>query len=107
DGHAVAAVAATNRHIAQEALELIEVEYEVLEPVMTAEEAMKPGAPILLDELRTKLMEHRTDPGSLEGPDSASNVPGHIRFERGDLAAGFRSADFTVEHEFTTATVHQ
>jgi xanthine dehydrogenase molybdenum-binding subunit len=107
DGHAVAAVAATSRHIAQEALELIEVEYEVLEPVMTAEEAMKPDAPILLDELRTKLMEHRTDPGALEGPDRPSNVPGHIRFERGDLAAGFRSADFVVEREFNTATVHQ
>ena len=107
DGHAVAAVAATSRHIAQEALELIEVEYEVLKPVMTAEEAMKPDAPILLEELRTKLMEHRTDPGSLEGPDRASNVPGHIRFERGDLAAGFRSSDFIVEHEYTTAAVHQ
>ena len=107
DGHAVAAVAATSRHIAQEALELIEGEYEVLQPVMTAEEAMKPDAPILLEELRTKLMEHRTDPGSLEGPDRASNVPGHIRFERGDLAAGFRSADFIVEREFTTAAVHQ
>jgi xanthine dehydrogenase molybdenum-binding subunit len=107
DGHAVAAVAATSRHIAQEALELIEVEYEVLEPVMTAEDAMKPDSPILLDELRTKLMEDRTDPGSLEGPDRASNVAGHLRFERGDLAAGFRSADFVVEHEFTTAAVHQ
>jgi xanthine dehydrogenase molybdenum-binding subunit len=107
DGHAVAAVAATSRHIAQEALELIEVEYEVLKPVMTAEEAMKPDAPILLEELRTKLMEHRTDPGSLEGPDRASNVPGHIRFERGDLAAAFRGSDFIVEHEFTTAAVHQ
>jgi xanthine dehydrogenase molybdenum-binding subunit len=107
DGHAVAAVAATSRHIAQEALELIEVEYQVLEPVMTAEDAMKPDAPILLDDVRTKLMEDRLDPGSLEGPDRASNVPGHIRFERGDLAAGFRSADFVVEHEFTTAAVHQ
>jgi xanthine dehydrogenase molybdenum-binding subunit len=107
DGHAVAAVAATSRHIAQEAVELIEVEYQVLEPVMTAEDAMKPDAPILLDELRTKLMEDRLDPGSLEGPDRASNVSGHIRFERGDLAAGFRDADFIVEHEFTTAAVHQ
>ncbi|MBI3760049.1 MAG: xanthine dehydrogenase family protein molybdopterin-binding subunit, partial [Deltaproteobacteria bacterium] len=107
DGHAVAAVAATSRHIAQEAVELIEVEYEVLEPVMTAEDAMKPDAPVLIDELRTKLMEDRTDPGSLEGPDRASNVPGHLRFERGDLEAGFRSADFIVEREFTTAAVHQ
>ncbi len=107
DGHAVAAVAATSRHVAQEALELIEVEYEVLEPVMTAEDAMKPDAPILLDELRTKFMAHRTDPGSLEGPDRPSNVPGHIRFDRGDLEAGFRSADFIVEREFNTAAVHQ
>ena len=107
DGHAIAAVAATSRHIAQEALELIEVEYEILEPVMTAEDAMKPDAPILLEELRTRLMEHRTDPGSQEGPDRATNVPGHLRFERGDLAAGFRGADFIVEREFTTATVHQ
>jgi xanthine dehydrogenase molybdenum-binding subunit len=107
DGHAIAAVAATSRHIAQEAVELIEVEYEVLEPVMTAEDAMKPDAPVLIDELRTKLMQDRTDPGSLEGPDRASNVPGHLRFERGDLEAGFRSADFIVEREFTTAAVHQ
>jgi CO/xanthine dehydrogenase Mo-binding subunit len=107
DGHAIAAVAATSRHIAQEALELIEVEYEVLEPVMTAEDAMKPDAPILLEEIRTRLMEHRTDPGSQEGPDRPSNVPGHIRFERGDLAAGFRAADYIVEREFTTAAVHQ
>lgn len=107
DGHAVAAVAATSRHIAGEALELIDVEYEVLEPVMTADEAMKPGAPVLLEEVRTKLMEHRTDPGNLEGPDRPSNVPGHIRFERGDIAAGFASADYIAEREFTTAAVHQ
>ena len=48
DGHAVAAVAATSPHIAEEALRLIEVEYEVLPPVMTVEDAMTPGAPILL-----------------------------------------------------------
>ena len=107
DGHAVAAVAATSRHIALEALQEIEVDYEVLEPVMTAEDAMKPDAPVLLDELRTVLMAHRTDPGSVEGPDRPSNVPGHIRFERGDLEAGFRAADFIVEREFTTAAVHQ
>lgn len=107
DGHAVAAVAATSKHIAEEALELIEVDYEVLPPVMTAEEAMRPDAPVLLEELRTRLMAHRTDPGALEGPDLASNVPGHIRFERGDLDTGFRAADYVVEREFTTAAVHQ
>src|SRR6266567_213368 len=51
DGHPVAAVAALSKHVAEEALELIEIEYEVLPPVMTAEEAMRPDAPILLPEL--------------------------------------------------------
>src|SRR5215472_13070852 len=46
DGHAVAAVAATSPHIAEEALRLIEVDYEVLPPAMTVEDAMAPNAPI-------------------------------------------------------------
>src|SRR5271167_1287711 len=54
DGHPVAAVAATSKHEAEEALELIDVEYEVLPPAMTAEEAMKSDAPILLPELRSR-----------------------------------------------------
>ncbi|MGO9264817.1 MAG: xanthine dehydrogenase family protein molybdopterin-binding subunit [Candidatus Binataceae bacterium] len=107
DGHAVAAVAAVSRHIAEEALELIEVEYEVLPPVMTAEAAMRPDAEILLPELRRMRMASRVDPGMLEGPDQPSNVAGHIQFQRGDLAAGFAAADFVVEREFRTAAVHQ
>jgi xanthine dehydrogenase molybdenum-binding subunit len=107
DGHAVAAVAAVSRHVAEEALELIEVDYEVLPPVMTAEEAMRPDAEVLLPELRRMLMASRVDPGQLEGPDEPSNVAGHIQFERGDLAAGFKAADFTVAREFRTAAVHQ
>jgi xanthine dehydrogenase molybdenum-binding subunit len=107
DGHPVAAVAATSKHVAEEALELIDVEYEVLPPVITAEEAMKPDAPILLAELRSRFIAHRTDPGSPEGPDRPTNIASHIQFQRGDLEAGFRAADFVVEREFTTATVHQ
>jgi xanthine dehydrogenase molybdenum-binding subunit len=107
DGHPVAAVAATSKHLAEEALELIEVEYEALPPVMTAEEAMKPGAPVLLPELRSRFIAHRTDPGSPEGPDQPTNIASHIQFQRGDLAAGFKAADHIVEREFRTATVHQ
>ena len=107
DGHAVAAVAAISKHVAEEALELIEVDYEVLPNVMTAEDAMRPDAPILLPELRQMRMASRVDPGVLEGPDEPSNVAGHIRFERGDLVAGFAAADFIVEREFRTAAVHQ
>jgi xanthine dehydrogenase molybdenum-binding subunit len=107
DGHPVAAVAATTKHVAEEALALIHVDYEVLPPVMTAEEAMKSDAPILLPELRSRFIAHRTDPGSPEGPDIPSNIASHIQFQRGDLQAGFRAADFVVEREYTTATVHQ
>jgi len=96
DGHAIAAVAATSPHIAEEAVLLIEVEYEVLPPVMTVEAAMKPGAAILLDDLRNK-----------EEGDKRTNVAQHYQFKRGDLEAGFKAADYIVEREFTTAMVHQ
>jgi len=96
DGHAIAAVAATSPHIAEEALRLIEVEYEVLPPVMTVDAAMKPGATILLKDLRNK-----------EEGDKQTNVAQHYQFKRGDVAAGFKSADYVIEREFNTAMVHQ
>lgn len=96
DGHAVAAIAATSPDIAEEALRLIEVDYEPLPPVMTAEEAMKPGAPILIDELRNR-----------DTPGEPTNVASHVQFKRGDLELGFKAADFVAQREFKTATVHQ
>jgi xanthine dehydrogenase molybdenum-binding subunit len=96
DGHAIAAVAATSPHIAEEACKLIEVNYEVLPPVMTVDDAMKPGAEILLPELR-----------NAEEGDNPTNVAQHYQFKRGDLEAGFKAADFIVEREFKTAMVHQ
>src|ERR1700674_3358021 len=95
DGHAIAAVAATSPHIAEEALRLIEVEYEVLPPVMTVDVATRPGAPILIPELRNP------EPG-----DQPPNVPMHLPVKKGDPDAGFKSADFIVEREFRTAMVH-
>jgi len=96
DGHAIAAVAATSPHIAEEACKLIEVEYEVLPPVMTVDVAMKPGAAILHPTLRNR-----------EEGDKQTNVANHIQFKRGDLEAGFKAADFVIEREFNTAMVHQ
>lgn len=52
-GHAIAAVAATSPHIAEEALKLIEVDYEVLPAVLTASEAMKESAPLLHEDRLT------------------------------------------------------
>jgi CO/xanthine dehydrogenase Mo-binding subunit len=97
DGHAIAAVAAVNTHVADQALRLIEVDYEVLPPAMKVDDAMRPGAPIILPELRNKE----------DGPDKETNVANHLRFTRGTLAEGFAAADFIVEREFDTAMVHQ
>lgn len=98
-GHAIAAVAATNQHIAEEAIGLIKVEYEVLPVVIDARDAMKPGAPILHADLRTS-----EEGVKLDGP---TNIAEHLRYQRGDIAKGFAEADVIVEREFVTATVHQ
>src|SRR5262247_1769221 len=99
NGHAVAAVAALSPHVAEEALALIKVEYEVLPHVLDVRRAMQDDAPILLPDLRTS--------GMLEKSDKPTNVASQIRFARGDLEAGFKAADFVIEREFNTAMVHQ
>ena len=98
-GHAVAAVAATSPPVAEEALALIDVRYELLPPVLDVLDAIRPDAPILHDDLRTK--------GVPETVDEPTNVAAVSLFERGDLAAGFAAADAVVEREFRTAMVHQ
>src|SRR5579883_1320483 len=98
-GHAVAAVAATSAHVAEDALDLIEVDYEVLPCVLTAPEAMREDAPILHEDLVTKEFGEKTG--------RVSNVAEHFRYSMGDLEKGFAEADVIVEREFHTATVHQ
>jgi CO/xanthine dehydrogenase Mo-binding subunit len=99
DGHAVAAVAATSSAIADEALALITVEYEVLPHVTDVEAAMVPDAPVLHDHLFTA--------GLAEKPSSPSNIAKRNEIKRGDLAAGFAEADVVVEGRYSTAAVHQ
>lgn len=101
-GHAVAAVAADSVHIAEEAMRLIEVDYEPLPPVLDVLEAMQPDAPILNDDVRTQ--SFGADAAASTQP---SNVAKHFLFQQGDLNAGFAQADVVIEHEFRTATVHQ
>ncbi len=99
NGHAVAVVAATSPHIAEEALALIKVEYEVLPHVLDVREAMKDDAPILLPDLRTS--------GTPEKSDKPTNIASQVRFARGDLEAGFKAADVVIERELNTSMVHQ
>ena len=98
-GHAVAAVAASSQHIADIAAGLIEVQYDVLPPMIDVRAAMENGATLLHDELTTTELGEKTD--------NVSNIAAHIRHEVGDVKEGFAAADVIVEREFRTATVHQ
>ena len=104
-GHAVAAVAATSPHIAEEALQLIEVDYEVLPAVLTVHDAMKEDAPVLHEGLTTMFRVERFGRGDDTGV--TGNVAGHIQLKRGDIEKGFKEADVVVEREFSTQMVHQ
>ncbi len=99
EGHAVAAVAATEPWIADEAVDLIEVEYEVLPHVIDVEDAMKPDAPILHDDLLTQGVDPK--------PATASNVAKRITFVKGDFAQGWKEAEVTIERRYTSQPVHQ
>ena len=98
-GHAIVGVAGINPHVVDEALGLIDVEYELLPPVLTAPEAMKADAPVLLENLRTEELGQQSD--------GASNVAEHFQHSLGDVEQGFARADLVIEREFNTATVHQ
>lgn len=98
-GQPVAAVAATSLAVAEEALDLIEVEYELLPVVDDVLEAMKEDAPLLHGDLYTE---------SLAGKGSRpSNIAGRVQHQRGDVEQGMAEADVVVEREFRTQMVHQ
>ena len=98
-GHPVAAVAAVNAHVAESALALIQIDYEELASVVDVREAMKDGAPLVHEDLRTNDMG--------ETGDKPSNIATHMSYSTGDIDKGFAEADLVLEREYTTATVHQ
>ena len=97
-GHAVAAVAASNPLLAEAALEAIEVEYEILSPVLDLVSAMVDDA-VLVDETN-----YTKGPKKADKPSNVANVG---RLARGDLAAGFAQADITIEREYKVPMAHQ
>ena len=108
-GHAVAAVAADSIHLAEEALKLIEVDYEVLSPVIDLLEAMKEDSPAVHERL-ANLSNPNVRPGGLRSDDDtgkAGNISNHLIFEMGDIEQGFKEADIVVEREYRTRAVHQ
>jgi len=101
-GQPVAVVAATSLRIAEEALGLIEVEYEELPAVFDAEEARQPSAPLVHADLYTNTI---TNPEP-EKNDKPSNVAYHLMINRGDVEEGFQKADLVLENTYRTLKVH-
>jgi 4-hydroxybenzoyl-CoA reductase subunit alpha len=85
-GDEVAAVAAVDEDTAEEALDLIKVEYEILPAVIDPFEAMKEGAPLIHD-------------------DKPNNICSETHIEFGDVEKGFLESDHVREDEFRTQTV--
>jgi putative selenate reductase molybdopterin-binding subunit len=95
-GDRVAALAADTLEIAEEALKLIRVKYEVLPAVFDENEAVQPGAPVIHDEADTEDIH-----------DASRNIVHHIEAELGDVEAGFAEADRVFEHSYYVHQVQQ
>ena len=99
-GEKVAAVAAENLDAAEEALSLIEIDYEELPAVFDPREAMAPGAALVHEELSSYKGFHPP-------PETLPNVFAIQNWSAGDLSAGFKGADLVLEHTFRTQLAHQ
>ena len=112
-GQPVAAVAADEPAIAEEALDLIEVQYEVLPVSADPLEAMKPGAPPVADAGTEADTSEAQAHGSVAGvtteakPAKAVNISQQARIQRGDVAKGFAESDVVIEKTYRVPMVHQ
>jgi CO/xanthine dehydrogenase Mo-binding subunit len=97
EGDPVAAVAAVDDATAAEALELIDVDYEPLPAVITLEEALAPGAPLV--HTGEPSAGHFADLSTLR-PEPGTNVCHRFHFERGDGAGALAAADLVVEDTY-------
>jgi CO/xanthine dehydrogenase Mo-binding subunit len=112
-GQPVAAVAADEPAIAEEALDLIDVQYEVLPVAADPLESMKPGAPPVA-ELGTEAdTSEALAHGSVAGvsteakPSKAVNISQQARLQRGDVAKAFAESDVVIENTYRVPMVHQ
>jgi len=99
-GEKVAAVAAESEEAAGQAVDLIEVEYEEMEPLFDPLKALEPTAPLL----HPAVLSYRGLPEKLKIP---SNVFVHLSWGKGDLHAGFQQSDLIIENRFETQVIHQ
>ena len=102
-GQPVAAVVAATRGDADALLDLIEVEYEVLSPVMSVEQAIAPDTTLLHDPAVTAEIKGLFEP--VNG--RQSNIARQLEIRMGDVEQGFAESDIVIEREFSTASAHQ
>lgn len=93
-GEPVAAVAADTEEIAEEAVELIEVEYEDLEPLFDVRESIKEDSPLIHEDIA----DYNHAPFIF--PKDDSNIASHFKLRKGDTEEGFEEADTIVENTF-------
>lgn len=94
-GEAVAAVAAIDLDTAEKAIELIEIVYEELPVVQEVEEAVKPGATLVHEDLGNyKWIEN------VFNPQPGTNIANHFKLRKGNLEKGFNEADLIIENRF-------
>lgn len=98
-GEPVAAAAATSQEAAEEALELIRVEYEEMEPILDPEAALLPGASLVHENLR--LYKH----SEAATPVPDTNICSHYKLRKGDVEEGFGIADFIYENSYRSQMV--
>ena len=110
-GERVAAVAAIDEDVAQQAVDLIEVEYEELPAVFDLLESMEPGAPVLHEQFNTYAGVTETPgPGPFGGLLPLAQPGNRYQYkseDRGDLEKGFAEADLIIENTYTTQRQHQ
>ncbi len=97
-GDRVAMVAAKTPEIAHKALMLIDVEYEILDPIVDSTKAMDPGAPVIHDE---------EEYVNFDNSDASKNMAAEIRIDIGDVEQGFSEADHIFEELYVVPKVHQ
>jgi CO/xanthine dehydrogenase Mo-binding subunit len=101
-GEPVAAVAADTEEIAEDALDLIDVEYEELTPIFDPEEAMKPNPKVVVHPDKDKYT--KTLKFSIDEP-KLPNVAAHMRIKKGDVEKGFKESDYVMENSFNVQMI--
>lgn len=97
-GDPVAAVAATEEEIADQALRLIDVQYEELPAVLDVMAAVKPGAPLVHENA-----DQYKRIGAVK-PIAGTNIINYAEEKRGDVEKGFAESDFVFEDTFKIQT---